>query len=122
MEEEIWKYILLNGKTNQLKVKNPVYEKGELKSIDDLKPFNKKDDEGNPVKPTLADANSEKRNIYKEFFKKPFKNLLVLSGAGSSMDVGGLSMWQLWKETEKKYKMSPVKRVEKTKSSFELNT
>ncbi len=115
MEEEIWKYILLNGKTNQLKVKNPVFEKGELKSIEDLKPFNKKDEDGNPVVPTLADANNEKRKIYTEFFKKPFKNLLVLSGAGSSMDVGGLSMWQLWKETENKY------RIAKTEDKPEID-
>jgi hypothetical protein len=115
MEEEIWKYILLNGKANQLQVKNPVFKKGELTSIDDLKPFNKKDDEGNPIKPTLADANKEKRKIYTDFFKKPFKNLLVLSGAGSSMDVGGLSMWQLWEETEKKYK------IDKTEENPEID-
>lgn len=114
-KEEIWKYILMNGKTNQLKVKNPVYDKGELQAIDDLKPFSKKDENGNTVEPTLADANNAKRKIYTEFFKKPFKNLLVLSGAGSSMDVGGLSMWQLWKETEKKYK------IEKTEEKPEID-
>ena len=114
-EQETWKYILINGKANQLKVKNPVYEKGNLQSIDDLRPFNKKDQDGNIIEPTLADANNAKREIYVEFFKKPFKNLLVLSGAGSSMDVGGLSMWQLWNETENKY------RVKKTDKNPEID-
>src|SRR5690606_4667859 len=35
---------------------------------------------------------------------KPFKNLLVLSGAGSSLDVGGLSMRLLWDKADEKYK------------------
>ena len=53
--------------SNKLKVKNPVYDKGELKAIEDLKPFSKKDAEGIPIKPTLADANKEKRKIYSDF-------------------------------------------------------
>ena len=87
MEKENWKYILINGKFKQIEVKNPVYEKGVLTSIDDLKPFDEKDDEGKRKKPNLQNANSLKRSIYTEFFKKPFKNLLIFSGAGSSMDV-----------------------------------
>lgn len=108
MEEEIWKYILINGRTNFLQVKNPTFEKGILTSIENLKPFNRQDSNGNPIKPTLADADSEKRKIYNEFLKKPFKNLLVLSGAGSSMDVGGLSMGQLWSKAEEKYKSGDI--------------
>lgn len=104
MENEIWKYILINGKFKHLEVKNPVYEKGILTSIAGLKPFNKKDENDKPIEPTIQDANSDKRRIYTEFFKKPFKNLLILSGAGSSMDVGGLSMAQLWTKAEEKYK------------------
>lgn len=104
MEKEDWKYILINGQTSRLKVKNPVFEKGILISIEGLAPFSKKDEEGIPIEPTIIDANTEKRNIYKEFLKKPFKNLLVLSGAGSSMDVRGPSMQQLWDKAEEKYK------------------
>lgn len=104
MEKKDWKYILINGRANVLQVKNPTFDKGVLTSIEDLKPFKLKDSDGNPIKPTLKDANGEKRKIYNEFLKKPFKNLLVLSGAGSSMDVGGLSMGQLWSKADEKYK------------------
>ena len=92
MEQDSWKYIIINGKSQWLKVKNPTYEKGILSSIEDLKPFDKKKEDGTPIEPTLEDAQLEKRRIYSDFFKKAFKNILVLSGAGSSMDVGGLSM------------------------------
>lgn len=104
MEKEDWKYILINGQTSRLKVKNPVFENGILISIEGLAPFSKKDEKGIPIEPTIIDANTEKRNIYREFLKKPFKNLLVLSGAGSSMDVRGPSMQQLWDKAEEKYK------------------
>jgi hypothetical protein len=97
------KYIVINGKFKQIEIKNSVYEKGALKSIEDLRPFNKKDDNGSPSIPTIQDANSDKRRIYSEFFKKPFKNLLILSGAGSSIDVGGPSMNTLWSDAKKKY-------------------
>lgn len=102
-KEEDWKYILINGRANRLEVKNPVFDKGILTSIEGLKPFDKKDEQGSPIKPTAVDANFEKRRFYQEFLKKPFKNLVVLSGAGSSMDVGGLSMRQLWGKAEEKY-------------------
>lgn len=112
-----WKYILINGKSKQLEIQNPVYDKdtGELTSLEDLRPFQKKDSEGTDIKPTPEIANSEKRNIYGEFFKKPFKNLLIFSGAGSSMDVGGLSMWKLWEATIEKFK------IEKTADSKEID-
>src|SRR5690606_12878254 len=103
-ENENWKYILINGKFKKLEVKNPAFTKGALTSIEGLKPFDKKDKDDKPIEPTVHDANEIKRRIYFEFFKKPFKNLLVLSGAGSSMDVGGLSMGQLWEKAEEKYK------------------
>lgn len=108
MENEIWKYILINGKFKQLEVKKPVYEKGTLSSIEGLRPFSRKDKDDKPIEPTLQDANIEKRRIYFDFFKKPFKNLLILSGAGSSMDVGGLSMAQLWTKAEEKYKKGDI--------------
>jgi hypothetical protein len=103
-----WKSILINGKFKKLEVKNPVFDKGVLTSIEDLKPFDKKDDKGEPIIPTLNDANFEKRRIYSEFFRKPSKNLLILSGAGSSMDVGGLSMGQLWDEAKEKYTVGDI--------------
>ena len=118
MEKEVWKYILINGKSKQLQVKNPTYDKGILTSIEGLKPFNKKDKDDNPIEPTLQDANDAKQNIYVDFFKKPFKNLLVLSGAGSSMDVGGLSMGQLWAKAEEKYLIKDGEKIKE--NGFEL--
>ncbi len=122
MEKEDWKYILVNGCANILQVKNPTFEKGVLTSIDDLKPFNLKDSGGNPIEPTLADANGEKRKIYNEFFKKPFKNLLVFSGAGSSMDVGGLSMGELWSKAEEKYKSGDIDGFQIIRNAVNFNS
>jgi hypothetical protein len=100
---EIWKYTLINGQKNTIEVLNPKFEKGVLNSIEDARPIIKKDKDGNKVEPTVEFIEIEKRNIYREFFKKPFKNFLVLTGAGSSMDVKGKSMFQLWDIAEKKY-------------------
>ncbi len=100
---EIWKYTLINGQKNTIEVLNPETEKGILTSIEDARPIIKKDKDGNKVNPTVEFIEIEKRKIYREFFKKPFKNFLVLSGAGSSMDVKGKSMVQLWDIAEKKY-------------------
>lgn len=105
MKQETWKYILINGKLRQIEVKNPTFDKGVLVTIEGLKPFDKKDKDDKPIEPTVQDANDSKRRIYFEFFKKSFKNLLVLSGAGSSMDVGGLSMEQLWIKAQEKYQI-----------------
>ncbi|PKO99306.1 MAG: SIR2 family protein [Bacteroidetes bacterium HGW-Bacteroidetes-2] len=108
MAEEInenWKYILINGKskTIEVKVKPSDFKKGRLINLSDIRPFNKKDSEGKDIDPTAELANNEKRTFYKEFFQKPFKNLVFLSGAGSSMDVGGKSMYQLWDIAERKF-------------------
>ena len=104
-EKEDWKYILINGKSKKLevKVKPSDFDKGRLINLSDIRPFNNKDSEGNEIKPTAVIANNEKRKVYKEFFQKPFKNLVFLSGAGSSMDVGGKSMYQLWNIAERKF-------------------
>lgn len=51
-------------------------------------------------------AIQQKRSYYKEFFKKQFKNFLILSGAGSSIGIGkkqvGMSMAGLWNAAEVK--------------------
>lgn len=106
--EDRWEYTIINGKFKQIEAKNPVYVKGILTSIQGLRPFNKKDKDENPIEPTIDDANNEKRRIYVEFLRKPFKNLLILSGAGSSIDVGGPSMEQLWTKAEEKYRIGDV--------------
>lgn len=106
MEKEEWKYLLINGKFKTVEVKKPVYDGIKLQTIDGLKPFDKKGEDGNPIPPTILDALNLKREIYTSFFRKPFKNLLILTGAGASMDVGGPSMATLWGKADEKYKIS----------------
>lgn len=106
MEKEEWKYLLINGKFKTLEVKNPVYEGVNLQTIEGLKPFDKKGEDGSPIAPTVADAIKIKRETYISFFRKPFKNLLILTGAGASMDIGGSSMAVLWGKADGKYKIS----------------
>lgn len=108
-KKEIWNHILINGKFKQIQVKNPEFSKeATLIKIEDLKPFDAKDEQGNKKIPTAQDANNLKRDIYSNFFRKPFKNLLILSGAGSSIGIGegdkvGLLMSQLWQKARDKY-------------------
>lgn len=104
MTNEDWKFLLINGKSKTVAVKNPVYDGIKLQSIEGLKPFDKKNAEGSPIEPTAEDAEKIKRETYISFFRKPFKNLLILTGAGASMDVGGPSMAKLWGKADEKYK------------------
>lgn len=106
MAEEIkenWKHLLINGKSKTLEVKDSEFDKGKLVSISEIRNYPKKDSEDKLIEHTADLANEIKRKAYKEFFQKPFKNLVFLSGAGSSMDVGGKSMYQLWNIAEKKF-------------------
>ncbi|TDS64401.1 SIR2 family protein [Myroides indicus] len=113
--KESWKYLLINGKSKTLEVKDSEFDKGKLVSISEIRNHPKKDSEDRDIEHTADLANEIKRKVYKEFFQKPFKNLVFLSGAGSSMDVGGLSMWQLWEETKKLY------LIEKTEEAEEVD-
>ncbi|MGG5505848.1 MULTISPECIES: SIR2 family protein [unclassified Myroides] len=106
MAEEVkenWKHLLINGKSKTLEVKDSKFDKGKLVSISEIRNYPKLDADNKEIKHTAELANNEKRKVYTTFFQKPFKNLVLLTGAGSSMDVGGLSMWQLWEETKKLY-------------------
>src|SRR5690625_2846503 len=102
-EQEKWSYLLINGKSERLEVKDAEFDKGKLSKISEIRNYPKEDSEGKAIDHTAELANKLKRDSYTKFFKKPFKNLLFLTGAGSSMDVGGLSMWHLWDETRKMY-------------------
>ena len=110
MENEEWKYLLVNGKFKTVEVKDPVYNDNGivLQSIKGLKPFDKKSEDGKLIKPTVQDALNLKRDIYTSFFRKPFKNFLILTGAGASMDVKGPSMKKLWDIADKKYKFTVI--------------
>ncbi|GIZ07911.1 SIR2 family protein [Flavobacterium sp. UMI-01] len=116
MEKDKWEYLLINGKFKTVEVKNPKFDKGILNSIKDLRPFNKKE-EGD--KPTVQDAQILKREIYSSFFRKPFKNFLILTGAGASMDVGGPSMKTLWNLADKKYQVKDPLEINPDENGLE---
>ena len=111
MAEEIvenWTHILINGKSKTLEVKDSEFDKGKLVGISEIKNYPKLDADNKEIKHTAELANNEKRKVYSSFFQKPFKNLIILTGAGSSMDVKGLSMAQLWDEAVKEFKTEEV--------------
>lgn len=89
-------FLFVNGPEKYLTATDVVIENGELISFGQLDPFQKKDQDGNDLTPTVEDANKVKRKLYKDFFRKSFKNVLILSGAGSSIDVGLPLMTDLW--------------------------
>ncbi len=52
MTEEIkenWKYLLINGKSKTLEVKDPKFDKGKLVSISEIRNYPKKDSEDNVI-------------------------------------------------------------------------
>lgn len=111
MAEEIvenWTHILINGKSKTIEVKEAEFDKGKLVNISEIKNYPKIDADNKEIKHTAELANNEKRKVYSSFFQKPFKNLIILTGAGSSMDVKGLSMAQLWDEAVKEFKTEEV--------------
>jgi NAD-dependent SIR2 family protein deacetylase len=96
-------YIYLNGKTSvALNYKQGTEEEVEdvfiNGSIHDFK------DEKSPNK--LAYAIASKRKMYQQFLNNQFENLVVLSGAGSSVGIGktnkGRLLSQLWDDVESK--------------------
>ena len=116
MAKDKWEYLLINGKYKTVEVQNPKFDKGILNSVEDLRPFNKKDDDD---KPTVQDAQSLKREVYSAFFRKPFKNFLILTGAGASMDVGGPSMKTLWNLADKKYQVKDPLEIDPDENGLE---
>lgn len=120
MEKEEWEYLLINGKFKTVEVKNPVYDGIKLQTIDGLKPFEKKGEDGKPITPTVLDALNIKREIYTSFFRKPFKNFLILTGAGASMDVKGPSMKTLWDIADKKYEITDLLEGNIEENGFEI--
>lgn len=95
-------YLFVNGPDKFLTATNVKMVDGDMTGFDELAPFSKKDDSGNEVKPTIEDAQKAKQRLYKEFFRKSFKNVLILSGAGSSIDVGLPLMKDLWIKVKEK--------------------
>lgn len=111
MAEEVvenWTHILINGKSKTIEVKDAEFDKGKLINISEIKNYPKLDADNKEIKHTAELANNEKRKVYSSFFQKPYKNLIILTGAGSSMDVKGLSMAQLWDEAVKEFKTEEV--------------
>lgn len=103
VENKSSNYLLTNGKSSYVKVKDPVYgNNGNLIKISgcDSSLPNPQPEESLQVEY----AEKLKRQIYTTFFQRPFKNLIILSGAGSSIDVGGSSMSELWETMNEKIK------------------
>lgn len=89
-------YLFINGPDKFLTATNVKMQNGDLIGFDNLSPFSKKDQNQNELDPTIEDAQKAKQRLYKEFFRRSFKNILILSGAGSSIDVGLPLMKGLW--------------------------
>lgn len=65
----------------------------------------------------LDDAIKEKKiEIYRDFFSRHFDNIIVLTGAGSSYEIGktnikGMTMKKLWKEIVKELEENTIKEL-----------
>ncbi len=117
--EEHWDFLIVNGPSSYIKIKDPKYNGLILQDFELIEPLRFKNEKDEVVKPSPDQVQNEKRKLYIDFFKKPFKNLLVLSGAGSSMGVGGKSMYQLWDIAERKYHVEE-KDKELINSDFQI--
>jgi hypothetical protein len=118
---ENFDYLFINGQSNFIRVNNPIYDGIILKDFESIEPLVFKNQKDEIVKPTIDQVQNEKRKYYVEFFKKPFKNLLVLTGAGSSMGVGGKSMNELWDKAERSYYIDE-KEDEETKEKVIIDS
>lgn len=120
-EKKEWKYVLLNGKYKNVQVLNPTFDKGALASLENIRPLRKKEGDEEIV-PTVELAEQIKRDVYIDFFRKPFKNLLILSGAGSSIDVGGPLMSGLWSKVHAKYQIEGIDGFKIIRDSVKFKT
>lgn len=87
-------YIYING-TNSVAVEWEGDDVVEV--IIDGKKHNFEEDDEADKKNFAAQT---KRNKYKQFLNRQFENLVILTGAGSSKDVGGKLLTELWDEAE----------------------
>lgn len=107
---DTWHSILICG-ASHLQVSKPTWNQGRLQGIKDFQPFVRIEENGKKIDPTLEDAEKAKREFYKQFFKRPFKNLLILSGAGTSVDVGGKMIGDLWDLAQRKFSEKGLKEI-----------
>ena len=98
-KDKIKKYILLQNNYTVAYDDENYYVNNKVQDL-------KKDGDKTPTKEDIEkQANDLKiQQLYNTFLKKHFKNIVVLTGAGSSMDSGGKSMFGLWKECREKIK------------------
>jgi hypothetical protein len=65
--------------------------------------------------PTSADkiqfAHAEKRSLYQKFLSNHFENLVIISGAGTSVGFGGQTMLELWNAVEIKLTSSILEKL-----------
>lgn len=70
-------------------------------------PFKYLEETPNTTPEKIEFGNKLKREAYSQFLRAHFENLIVLTGAGSSVGWGGLTMKELWNKVETKL-TSPV--------------
>ena len=98
-KDNIKKYILLQNNYTLAYDDENYYVNNK---VQDLKKEGGKTPTKEDIKKQTEDLKTQQ--LYNIFLKKHFKNIVVLTGAGSSMDSGGKSMFGLWKECREKIK------------------
>ena len=98
-KDNIKKYILLQNNYTVAYDDENYYVNNK---VQDLKKEGGKTPTKEDIKKQAEDLKIQQ--LYNTFLKKHFKNIVVLTGAGSSMDSGGKSMFGLWKECREKIK------------------
>lgn len=98
-KDNIKKYILLQNNYTLAYDDENYYVNNK---VQDLKKEGGKTPTKEDIKKQTEDLKTQQ--LYNIFLKKHFKNIVILTGAGSSMDSGGKSMFGLWKECREKIK------------------
>lgn len=109
-------YLLINGSES---VKTQIDTEGQIKVFIDGNEISE-DQFKDPLKDRNEYAKVAQRNKYRKFLNKQFENLVVLTGAGSSVGIGaknkdeiekkGRLLSQLWDDVEEKYTKAKLNR------------
>lgn len=75
------------------------------------KHFELKDSQPIPSDEKRKVAHSEKRSLYKKLLSNHFENLIIVSGAGTSVGFGGKTMLELWGAVEAKLTSQVLERL-----------
>lgn len=101
-------YIYINGQSSVAVEREEVENGKVIKVYIDGYEYKFEDKDKNDKE---AYAIQTKRNRYKKFLESQFENFIVLTGAGSSKDVGGKLLAELWDETSLKLGEEILKKI-----------